>query len=242
MMNVLITGVSKGLGLEITRLLLKNDCIVYGTSRTKTADLDELLTAYPNSFFWTSFDMTDKNNSVQEVIFKKFVTNKIKIDAFINNAAVAYDDIITNLNLDRLQDMYFANVFNPMLLTKYVLRNMIYNKCKGSIVHISSISVHTGYKGLAMYASTKGALEAFSKNTAREWGGLGIRSNTVVAGFMETNMSSILSEDQKNRIYNRNSLKEPTKLNSVAETVLFLIGDKADSITGQNIFVDSGTI
>jgi 3-oxoacyl-[acyl-carrier protein] reductase len=113
---------------------------------------------------------------------------------------------------------------------------------KGSIVHISSISAHTGYKGLAMYASTKGALEAFSKNTAREWGERGIRSNCLVAGFMETEMSASLTEDQKYRIYQRTSMKKPTDVDSVAETILFLLSGKASSITGQNIHVDSGTI
>jgi 3-oxoacyl-[acyl-carrier protein] reductase len=129
-----------------------------------------------------------------------------------------------------------------MVLTKYSLRNMLLHKTKGSIIHISSISVHTGYKGLSMYASTKGALEAFSKNIAREWGELGIRSNCIVSGFMETEMSSSLNHDQKNRIYNRTSLKKPVDISSVAETVSFLISDAASSITGQNINVDNGTI
>ena len=118
---------------------------------------------------------------------------------------------------------------------------LLHHTC-GCIVHISSISVHTGYKGLAMYASSKGALEAFSKDTAREWGELGIRSNVVVPGFMETAMSSTLSQDQKDRIYKRTSLKKATSIRSVAETVVFLLSDKACSITGQNIHVDSGTI
>ena len=129
-----------------------------------------------------------------------------------------------------------------MIMVKYVIRNMIFNRVKGSIVHLSSISVHTGYKGLSMYASTKGALEAFSKNTSREWGVKGIRSNCLVAGFMKTDMSSTLNEDQINRIFNRNSMKTPTSKKSVSETIEFLISDKANSITGQNMFVDSGTI
>jgi len=95
---------------------------------------------------------------------------------------------------------------------------------------------------LAMYASTKGALEAFSKNTAREWGEIGIRSNCLVAGFMETEMSSTLSADQRNRIYKRTSLKKATSVDSVAETIAFLVSEKASSITAQNIHVDSGTI
>jgi 3-oxoacyl-[acyl-carrier protein] reductase len=119
---------------------------------------------------------------------------------------------------------------------------MLLHKNSGSIVHLSSISVHTGYKGLSMYAGTKGALEAFSKNTAREWGELGIRSNCLVAGFMETEMSSTLTNEQKNRIFNRTSLKKPVSVNSVAETIAFLISDDAASISGQNIHVDNGTI
>ena len=100
-------------------------------------------------------------------------------------------------------EMYKVNVFSPMMLTKYIIRDMILNKTYGSIVHISSISVHTGYKGLAMYASTKGSLEAFSKNTSREWGRMGIRSNIVCPGFMDTNMSSSLNDEQRNKIFKK---------------------------------------
>ena len=242
MKNYLITGVSKGLGLILAQKALSENFNVYGVSRSKTPELDELLKKYPARFFWKSLDLADAGLDVKKEIFKEFIVNKIPLNGFVNNAALAYDDIITNLNRDKLENMYRANVFAPMMITKYAIRNMIFNKVKGSIVHISSISVHTGYKGLAMYASTKGALEAFSKNTAREWGELGIRSNALVAGFMETNMSSTLSTDQKNRIYNRTSLKKPTNIESVANTILFLLNENSESITGQNIFVDSGTI
>jgi 3-oxoacyl-[acyl-carrier protein] reductase len=155
---------------------------------------------------------------------------------------MAYDEIISNLNIDTLEKMYKINVFSPMQITKFVLRNMLLHKTKGSIIHISSISVHTGYKGLSMYASTKGALEAFSKNTAREWGEIGIKSNCIVAGFMETSMSESLSEDQKNRIYKRTSLKKPTDLDSISTLINYLLSSNSKSVTGQNLFVDSGTI
>lgn len=242
MKNYLISGVSKGLGAMLTKLALESGFTIYGISRSKTEEVEALLEKYPNNFFWKSVDLADINLDVKQDVFKNFVTNKIQLHGFVNNAASAYDDIITNLNLGKLEAMYRANVFAPMLITKYAIRNMVYNKIGGSIVHLSSISVHTGYKGLAMYASTKGALEAFSRNTAREWGELGIRSNALVAGFMETNMSSTLTSDQKNRIYNRTSLKKPTTLESVANTILFLLDERSESITGQNVFVDSGTI
>ena len=129
-----------------------------------------------------------------------------------------------------------------MMLTKYAIRDMLVSKIKGSIVHISSVSAHTGYKGLAMYAATKGAIEAFSKGTAREWGVRGIRSNVVAPGFMETSISNSLTEEQQNKIYKRTSMKSATDINSVAKTITFLLSDAASSITGSVIRVDNGTI
>ncbi|UCH15070.1 MAG: SDR family oxidoreductase [Bacteroidales bacterium] len=240
-MNVLVTGISKGLGLSITETLLEKGFNIYGISRTKSDKLYNLLKKYPENLKWLKYDLEDSDN-IYKTIFKEWIGLKTPIHGFINNAALAYDDIITNLNINRLEKIYGINVFAPMVLTKYAIRHMLLHNTKGSIVHVSSISVHTGYKGLAMYASTKGALEAFSKNTAREWGEKGIRSNCLVAGFMETEMSSTLSEDQKNRIYQRTSLKHPVELNSVSETIAFLLSDNSKSITGQNIHVDSGTI
>lgn len=241
-MNILITGVSKGLGLALASKTLKAGHHVYGISRSKTEGINLLSEEYPASFFWKCVDLDKDLESLQQLVFKEFLPNRIPIDGLVNNAAIAYDDIITNLSLKPLDQMFRANVYAPMLLTKYAIRNMLFNKVKGSIVHVSSISVHTGYKGLAMYAATKGALEAFSKTTAREWGERGVRSNVLVAGFMETEMSKSLSSDQKDRIYKRTSMKVPTEVESVASTILYLLGESAVSITGQNVFVDSGTI
>lgn len=240
-MNILVTGCSRGVGLEICRVLLEEGHVVYGVSRSHSDEFRILEEKYESKLFFKSVDLSDTTN-IHKIIFKEFLTNSVPLDGYVNNAAVAYDDIITNLQIDKLRAMYNVNVFSPMLLTKYAIRNMLLHHIQGSIIHISSISVHTGYKGLSMYASSKGALEAFSKDTAREWGQLGIRSNVVVPGFMETAMSSSLTEEQKDRIYKRTSLKQATDVRSVAETVAFLLSKKACSITGQNIFVDNGTI
>lgn len=240
-MNILVTGASRGVGLEICRTLLSEGHTVFAVSRNNSAEFKALQSKYKDTAFFRSVDLSDSTLAWKE-IFKSYITNVTPLHAFVNNAAEAYDDIITNINLARLKQMFQTNVFTPFLLTKYAIRNMLVNKIEGSIIHISSISAHTGYKGLAMYASSKGALEAFSKNTAREWGEKGIRSNVVVPGFMETQMSATLDNDTKNRIYNRTSLKKPTDIVSVAQTVAFLISDKSKSITGQNLHVDSGTI
>jgi 3-oxoacyl-[acyl-carrier protein] reductase len=225
MKNILLTGDSKGLGENIKLKLIESGYNVIGLSRSS----DDI-----------RYDLTDVDG------IKNLYLNVIKergpIHGFINNAAFAYDDIITNLNSEKLLEMYKVNVFSPMMLSKYVIRDMILNKIKGSIVHISSISVHTGYKGLAMYASTKGALEAFSKNTSREWGKIGIRSNVVCPGFMDTNMSSSLNDLQRDKIFKRNSKQQELTTQEVSSTIEFLISEVSSGITGQIIHVDNGTI
>lgn len=241
MKNILISGGSRGLGLVLVKNLLENGYSVYSISRKTSDELTELKNNFKEKLIIINYNLANSEGIEKELLSAE-LKFKIPFFAYINNAAVAYDDIVTNLDFDPLLKMYKVNVFSPMIITKYIIRNMLFNKINGSIIHLSSISVHTGYKGLAMYASTKGALEAFSKNTAREWGQKGIRSNCIVAGFMETDMNASLSKEQKDRIYNRTSLKQPTDPVSVASTIEHLISEKSKSITGQNIFVDSGTI
>lgn len=239
-MNILLTGCSKGVGLETTKKILELGHNVYGLSRSITTPLMKLKEEYASQLHHLCFDLLITDD-VHQIIFKDWLLN-VSIDGFVNNAAIAYDDIVTNLQIEPLEAMFKVNVFTPYMITKYVIRNMILHRKKGCIIHISSISVHTGYKGLSMYASTKGALEAFSKNISREWGERGIRSNCLVAGFMDTDMSSKLSDDQKNRIYKRTALKAPTQIDSVASMIVFLLSDDAQSVTGQNIHVDAGTL
>lgn len=244
MKTILLTGDSRGVGNSIAKELLSNGYRVIGLSRTQTNEIDALVDQYGEQrYVHINYDLLDVDG-IKDLYKKKLrpLTKETGIYGFVNNAAMAYDDIITNLNYESLDKMYKVNVFSPMMITKYVLRDMLLNKNKGNVIHISSVSAHTGYKGLAMYASTKGAMEAFSKNTAREWGALGIRSNIVCPGFMDTEMSATLSDDQKNRIFNRNSMKKPVEVEAVATTVLFLIGPSGKGITGQVIHVDNGTI
>jgi 3-oxoacyl-[acyl-carrier protein] reductase len=239
--NILVTGASRGLGLTISRSLLDDGYRVIALSRQMSPDLDELKKADLDSIHYVSFDLDEPEKLTAEWIQQEVCLEQ-PLHGLVSNAAVAYDDLVTNLQLAPLEQLLRVNVTSPMLLTKLAIRQMLLHQISGSIVHVSSISAHTGYKGLAMYAATKGAMEAFSRNTAREWGARKIRSNCVVPGFMETEMSAGLDQEQKNRIYNRTALKEATSLESVAETVKFLLSDESKSITGQNMFVDSGTI
>ena len=194
--NILVTGCSRGVGLEICRVLLREGNIVYGVARSHTDEFKDLEREYAGHLFFKSIDLADSEGT-RKSIFKEFITNDIVLHGFVNNAAVAYDDIVTNLNLGRLKAMYDVNVFTPMVITKYAIRNMMV---------------------------------------------MGIRSNCVVPGFMATSMSSSLTDEQRSKIYARTSLKAATSINSVAEMVAFLLSEKADSVTAQNIHVDNGTI
>lgn len=239
--TVLVTGVSRGVGLATAKAILDAGGTVMGLSRTFTGDLESLQEQSGDRLYWMAFDLAD-TDAIRQRIFQEFIPLSKPLHGVVNNAAIAYDDLITNLQQEPLQKMYAVNVVAPMMIVREALRNMVLHHTAGSIVHVSSISVHTGYKGLAMYASTKGALEAFSKNTAREWGVRGIRSNCVVPGFMETEMSASLSDEQRQRIYRRTALGRATSVAGVAEMIAYLLSDRAESVTGQNLFIDSGTI
>lgn len=239
--NILITGVSRGLGLAIARAVIDEGGTVYGVSRSMSSEYAQLVADYPDQAKFHAFDLL--NFSVlKQSGFSTILGKEVLLDGLVNNAAVAHDDLVSNLDPEALDSLFSVNVFAPMMLTRAAIRRMILTNTRGSIVHISSVSAHSGYKGLAMYASTKGALEAFSKNTAREWGERGIRSNCVVPGFMETDMSASLSGEQRAKIHRRTALKTVTSLDSVAATVVFLLSEKSKSITGQNIFVDAGSL
>ncbi len=239
--NILVTGVSQGLGLAITRAVLAAGWSVYGVSRRLSPEFAALQRAHPGRAHFHAFDLA-RAEAVKADLFEPFLPFSLPLHGFVNNAAVAYDALVSNLDVAQLRAMYEVNVFAPMLITKHVIRQMLLRQSAGSIVHISSVSAHTGYKGLAMYASTKGALEAFSKNTAREWGERGIRSNCVVAGFMDTAMNAALAAGQREKIHRRAALRQATSPESVAATVVHLLGDGAASVTGQNVVVDAGTI
>ncbi len=239
--TALVTGVSKGLGLAVARRLLAEGWVVCGTSRTETNEWKMLVAQYGERADWRQCDLANVS-TVKDALFETWIPLRRPLHAFVNNAAVAYDDLITNVAIGRLETMFAVNVLSPISIAREVLRNMVFNGTNGSVVHVSSISVRSGSRGLAMYAATKGALEAFSRNTAREWGGRGIRSNCVVPGYMDTDMTAAMSAERKEKIHRRAALGNATEVESVASTIQFLLSDGASSITGQDLVVDAGLI
>ncbi len=240
-MNILLTGASRGLGLETASLLLAQNHKLWILGRTISDPLRSLIEDYPDCVQFQVCDLQDVE-SLRTTLSLLGRQDDFRLDGVVNNAGVAYDDLVTNSNVDKIDAMFRTNVYAPMEITRFAIRNMLLHQTAGSIVHVSSICARKGYKGLSMYASTKGALEAFSRGIAREWGSRGIRSNCVVPGFMETDMSASLTDEQRSKIFKRTSLGTATDINSVASTILFLLGPESRSLTGQDVVVDSGTI
>ncbi len=236
----IVTGVSRGLGLTIARRLLQNGGAVLGLSRSQPDEVTKLAKKHRGSFKHLTADL-GSSAALSETLQNNIPT-ELRISGLVNNAAKAYDDLASNLDQAQLEAMFQTNVFAAMQLSKYCIRHMLLHKTPGSLVHISSICTHTGYKGLSMYAASKAALEGFSKNLAREWGRMKIRSNCVAPGFMESDMSAGLASEKKSKIYKRTALKEATSMESVAATVEHLLSPDSQSVTGQTLVVDSGTI
>ncbi|MFN7292307.1 MAG: SDR family NAD(P)-dependent oxidoreductase [Pirellula sp.] len=239
-MNILLTGGSRGLGKVIAEsLLCRGDSIWIIATNPKSHE------GWPKDLAdrvnWVYADLGDPEK-LKDTLATSLDPTRLSFDGLVNNAAIAYDDLVTNLNVPDLERSFRVNVFAPMELSRFAIRNMLLHRKSGALVHISSICSRTGYKGLAMYAATKGAIESFSRGLAREWGSKGIRSNCVLPGFMETDMSSTLSQEQRDKIYRRSSLGCPTDPKSVAETVCYLLSDASRSVTGQDFIVDSGSM
>ncbi|PWR69623.1 SDR family NAD(P)-dependent oxidoreductase [Methanospirillum stamsii] len=241
MNSILVTGDSKGLGAEIVRVLLSEEkYLVVGISRSKNSTIEDLENKFPSTYVHVNFDLGNPDEIKN--LYLKDIKKYGQFVGLVNNAAIAYDDIVTNARVLPLETMFRINVYAPIIFTKYIIRDMLLNKKQGSFVHISSICAHTGYKGLSMYSATKGAIESFSRTVAREWGGMGIRSNCIAPGFIETGMSDTLTNEQKDRIFRRTSLKCATNPLDVAQLAAYLLSDKSKCITGAVLPVDCGTI
>ena len=241
MKNILITGISRGLGLLLTEMLLSNshDCVIYGVSRTKSDELNCLLERYPQRLKWLSFDLNCLDQ-IEQRVFDDFIGKDTVITDFVNNAAILYKDLILRINIERMEELFRVNVHAPFVLCKCVVRNFLQHKTAGSIVHLSSICAHKGFDGLSMMGATKSAIEAFSRTLAKEYGRKGIRSNVVVVGLLDIGMGHTVNNAQMKDLFSQSALGKVTDYKSVLSMTEYLLSENANSITGQTIHVNAG--
>jgi 3-oxoacyl-[acyl-carrier protein] reductase len=138
-----------------------------------------------------------------------------------------------------IEAMVRLNVLSPAILTKYVVRHMLADG-EGRIVNISSIIASTGYNGLSVYGATRSAVTGFTRSLAREVGKVGITVNAIAPGFIDTELTKDLSDQQRQRIASRSALRRPAETDGVARMVEHLLGEGDRNITGSVLTIDAG--
>jgi 3-oxoacyl-[acyl-carrier protein] reductase len=241
MHNVIVTGGSRGLGLGIARKLTTTGYSVIAIARKQndelTAAMQEAATTTPGSFHFVPFDLAEIEG-IPDLI-KTLRKDFGPIYGLVNNAGISFDGVLALMPTSQIEQLVRVNTLSPMLLTKYVVRSMMADG-GGRIVNMSSITAFTGYSGLSVYGATKASIIGFSRSMAREVGRMGVTVNSVAPGFIETEMTQGLKDEQRQQIERRSALKRLADIDDVANAVEFLLSDKAKNITGTVITVDAG--
>ena len=241
MRNVIVTGGSRGLGLSIVRRLAKSGFRPIAIARQEgkefAAATQEAETAGSAPFDFVPFDLTEIEG-LHELV-RQLRERFGAIYGLVNNAGMSADGVLALTPTAQIEQVVRLNTLSPMVLTKYVVRAMMADG-GGRIVNMSSITAHTGYSGLSVYAATKASLVGFTRSLAREVGRMGVTVNAVAPGFVDTKMTQGLTADQRQQIERRSALKRMVDIDDVANAVDFLLSDQSKNITGTVLTVDAG--
>ena len=235
---VIVTGSSSGLGLQITSQILdQTNYRVVCISRHCSADLAILTEKYPKRCVYYGFDFA-KTEDIASLV-KTVREREGPIFGLVNNAAIGLDGILATQHNSDISSLLKINLEAPIVLTKYVCRDMLRHGV-GRIVNISSIIASTGFNGLSVYAASKAGLEGFSKSLSRELGKQGVTVNCVAPGYMLTQMTREIDEDRLDAISRRAPLGLATP-EKVATGVLYFLSDSAYQCTGTVLTYDGGS-
>jgi 3-oxoacyl-[acyl-carrier protein] reductase len=236
---IIVTGGSRGLGLSLVRhFLALGDCVAT-CSRSPTDAIQSLQSdaKLSDRFLFSSVDAADASaiRKFVQTVYDRFN----RLDALVNNAAVAHDGVLATMPDELLDQMLQVNVRGAMLFAKECCRLMLL-RGGGKIVNISSIVAANGFSGLAAYSATKAALIGLTRALARELGPRNICVNAVAPGYLETELSKSLSSRQREQIVRRTPLGRLGQSADVAPVVEFLLSSASDFITGEVLTVDGG--
>jgi 3-oxoacyl-[acyl-carrier protein] reductase len=241
MHNVVVTGGSRGIGLAIARRLAAAGYNVIAVARREGDELRDAIreVASPGAggLHFRAFDLseTDAIPSFVKGLRDEFGA----IYGLVNNAGIGTEGLLATMHNSEIEALVRLNITSPIVLTKYIVRHMMADGA-GRIINMSSIIATTGYNGLSVYGATKAAASGFTRSLAREVGKLGITVNAIAPGFVDTELTQSLSEDQRKRIAGRSALRRLPETDDVARMVEYLLGDGGRNITGSVLTIDAG--
>ena len=234
---VVVTGGSRGLGAGIVQAYLDAGDRVATCARSRTDEVDRWEKEFPEHFLFAEVDLSNRDHTTA------FVASVIErwqsIEVLVNNAGVARDGILAMTDDDDVDLVVDLNLKGTLHITKLVSRRMLARK-RGHIVNISSIVGLSGYRGLSVYSATKAALDGLTRSLARELGSRGIVVNSIAPGYLRTEMSHGLDEDQLQQIVRRTPAGRLGEPADIARVALFLTDPANDYLTGQVIVADGG--
>jgi 3-oxoacyl-[acyl-carrier protein] reductase len=241
MLNVIVTGGSRGLGLAIASALASAAYQVISIARSETEEFRAAAEATAReakgALHFRSFDLAESrgHGRLVRALRKEFGP----LYGLVNNAGIGTHGLLTMMRDDELERLVRVNTIAPLILTKYVLRSMMVEK-SGRIINVASVVASTGASGLSAYAATKASLVGLTRSLAREVGPLGITVNAIAPGYLHTDMTRGMSEEDRSRIERRSALRRLADTGDVAAACEYLLSEKARNITGTVLTIDAG--
>ena len=236
---VLVTGASRGIGQAIAFTLGGAGATIIGTATSENGADKISKTFSDNSILGKGMKLNVTDNDQITDLLKAVSEEFGSIDILINNAGITRDNILVRMKEEEWDEIINTNLTSIYKMSKAVLRSMIKKKT-GRIISITSVVGAMGNAGQTNYAAAKAGIMGFTKSLAREVGIRGITVNAVAPGFIQTDMTDALPEDQKDELAAQIPMGRLGTVNEVAQAVLFLAGDSGAYITAQTLHVNGG--
>ena len=237
---VIITGGSRGLGAGIVSAFLERGDRVATCARSSTENIERWQSdpALADRFLFRTADLSKTDDA--NALVKATLDAWGHVDVLVNNAGVANDGVLALYSDDDIDSVIDLNLKGTLALTRQVVRRMLARQQRGYIVNITSIVGLAGYRGLAVYSATKAGLDGLTRSLARELGAKGIIVNSVAPGYLRTEMTHGMTEDNLLQIVRRTPVGRLGEPEDIARVVLFLTDPANTYITGQVLVADGG--
>ena len=236
---VLVTGASRGIGRAIALTLGDAGATVIGTATSDEGAANISTTFTENNILGKGMKLNVTDNDQISALIKSITEDYGSVDILINNAGITRDNILVRMKEDEWDDIINTNLSSVYKMSKSVLRGMI-KKRSGRIISVTSVVGSMGNAGQSNYAAAKAGIMGFTKSLAREVGVRGITVNAIAPGFIKTDMTDALPDEQKEALASQIPLARLGTVDEIAQSVLFLAGESGSYITAQTLHVNGG--